>query len=466
VVGLPDAAGRESRERVRAALLSSGLEYPQQRVTVNLAPASVRKTGAGLELGVALALTCAAGGLPSGVLDRVAVLGELGLDGAVRGVVGTVALVDALARTGVEHVIVPAENASEAALIPGVAVRVARTLGELHACLKGEAPWPDPPDPPPTIAAAPEGDEPLDLADVRGLTHARRALAIAAAGAHHLLMVGPPGVGKTMLARRLPTILAPLDRAAALEVTKIHSAAGTNRGPALRIDPPFRQPHHSASMVSLVGGGTGRVRPGEVSLAHRGALFLDALPEFPVHALESLRQPLEERVVRVSRASGTIEFPADFLLVACANPCPCGRDENACKCGDVQRTRYARRLSAPLLDRFDLRIKVEAAGTEPGESSAVVAARVATAVARQQARLRGTPWRRNAHIPAGALERYLALGDEAHEAWVGQCLVRQLTGRGAARIRRVARTVADLDDRTEITAADVDRAAWMREDLW
>jgi magnesium chelatase family protein len=268
VVGLPDAAGRESRERVRAALLSSGLEWPQQRVTVNLAPASVRKTGAGLELGVALALTCAAGGLPAGVLDRVAVLGELGLDGHVRAVVGTVALVDALARTGIEHVIVPAENASEAALVPGVAVRVAHSLGELHLCLKGEAPWPEPPGPPPTLAAEPEGDEPLDLADVRGLTHARLALAVAAAGAHHLLMVGPPGVGKTMLARRLPTILAPLDRADALEVTKIHSAAGTHRGPALRIDPPFRQPHHSASMVSLVGGGSSRVRPGEVSLAH------------------------------------------------------------------------------------------------------------------------------------------------------------------------------------------------------
>jgi len=466
VVGLPDAAGRESRERVRAALLSSGLEYPQQRVTVNLAPASVRKTGAGLELGVALALTCAARGLPSGALDGVAVLGELGLDGGVRPVVGTIALVDALARTGIACVIVPAANASEAALVRGVDVRVARTLGELHLCLKGEAPWPEPPDPPPTVACAPEGDEPLDLADVRGLNQGRLALAVAAAGSHHLLMVGPHGVGKTMLARRLPTILAPLEHSEALEVTKIHSAAGTHRGPALRVDPPFRQPHHSASMVSLVGGGSSRVRPGEVSLAHRGALFLDELPEFPVHALEALRQPLEERVVRVSRAAGTTEFPADFLLVACANPCPCGRNAIDCKCGDVQRTRYARRLSAPLLDRFDLRIKVEKDSNEPGESSEVVAARVAVAVARQRVRLRDTSWRRNAHIPAGALERYLPLPDDARHVWVAECETRDLTGRGAARIRRVARTIADLDDATEIGGEHVERASWMRQDLW
>jgi magnesium chelatase family protein len=466
VVGLPDAAGRESRERVRAALLSSGLEYPQQRVTVNLAPASVRKTGAGLELAVALALTCAAGGLPSGSLDDVGVLGELGLDGSVRPVLGVVALVDALARAGVGEIVVPAGNAAEATLVPGARIRVARTLGELHACLKGEAPWPDPPDSVHASADAPDGDEPLDLADVLGLEDARRALAVAAAGAHHLLMVGSPGVGKTMLARRLPTIMAPLGADDALGVTKIHSAAGTHRGPALRTDAPFRQPHHSASMVSLIGGGSARVRPGEVSLAHRGALFLDELPEFPVHALEALRQPLEERVVRISRASGTIEFPADFLLIACANPCPCGRNAVECRCSDVQRSRYARRLSAPLLDRFDLRIRVEQSGRERGLSSQDVATQVAAAVQRQQSRLQGTPWRRNAHIPAGALRHLIPLDNGARDAWHGLCQIRRLTGRGAARVLRVARTIADLDDRTAVGAGDLERAAWMREDLW
>jgi magnesium chelatase family protein len=465
VVGLPDAAGRESRERVRAALLSSELEWPMKRVTVNLAPADIRKTGSGLELAVAISLAGADDRLPAGVLDDLGVLGELGLDGRVRPVTGTLALVDALAHAGVTRVVVPEANALEAALVPDVEVRVARTLRELHACLKGEAPWPELPDPPPEPDDP--DDDPCDLAEVIGLPFAVRALTIAAAGAHHLLFVGAPGIGKTMLARRLPTIMPPLTRAEALEVTKIHSAAGLAIPSGLCRTRPFRAPHHSASMAALVGGGSPRTRPGEISLAHRGALFLDELAEFPPSVLDALRQPLEERAVRISRASGTIEFPADFLLVACCNPCPCGRPEWQCRCNDVQRARYLRRLSAPLLDRFDLRLEVVQGEPDaaPAPPSCRVRAQVIAAVARQAHRLQHTPWNRNAHVPGGAIDALVPLADDVAAFWRELCRAKRLSGRGAARIRRVARTIADLADREAITIDDIEDASLLRQDI-
>lgn len=461
VVGLPDTACRESRDRVRAALLSSGVTWPTKRVTVNLAPSDLRKSGAGLDLAIAVGLLVAAEVLEPATVEGYGFLGELGLDGSLRRVPGMVPLVAALPDG---RAVVPASCAAEAELVGRHETRSATTLAELVRALRGDAPWVDPPAPdaPPRVEGEP------DLADVRGHRLVRTALELAAAGGHHLLMVGPPGSGKTMLARRLPGILPDLCADAALEATIVHSAAGRTLPPGgLVRRPPLRAPHHGSSAVSLVGGGTAQLRPGEVSLASNGVLFLDELGEFPAVVLDMLRQPLEEGVVRVCRAAAAVTYPAKFLLVGAMNPCPCGEagTPGACRCSDAARHRYQRRLSAPLLDRFDLRVEVcrpdpaDLLSGPPGESSASVAGRVSAA--RALASERGI--RCNADIPGSRLDELAPL-DPGAGAFLEQGLrTGVLTARGLHRVRRVARTIADLGARPgPVSAEDVSLAMTLR----
>jgi magnesium chelatase family protein len=473
LIGLPDASLTESRDRVRAAMLNSGGSWPStRRVTVNLSPAGLRKRGPSFDLAIAAAVMSADEAVPPGVFDRAVLLGELGLDGGVRPVPGVLPAVAAAASAGVESVVVPLANRAEAELVPGVRVTAVSSLRRLVALARGE-PVPDEPEPAPEQpvvggSGAPSGPGHAgpDLRDVLGQPEARYALEVAAAGGHHLLMLGPPGAGKTMLAERLPGLLPPLDREAALEVTAVHSVAGTlPPGVPLLTRAPFQAPHHTASVPAVVGGGSGQVRPGSASLAHRGVLFLDEAPEFAPGVLDALRQPLESGEVSVDRLASRVRYPARFQLVLAANPCPCGlavERDAGCRCTPMARLRYLGRLSGPLLDRVDLRLEMRAAGraelrAEAGsvQDSATVAARVAAARERMAGRLAGTPWRVNAEVPGPVLRREWRLPWDVVREPERQLELGTLTARGVDRVLRVAWTLADLAGHDRPDAGDV-----------
>ena len=464
LLGLPDAALRESQDRVRAAVVNSGLVWPNEKVVLALSPATLRKTGSAFDLGLASCVLAAGGLVPQRALDGTVLLGELALDGRLREVRGVLPRLLAAREAGMRRVVVPDEALPEAALVAGIEVHGAADLAEVLDWLRDAAPLRRP-GPVPLSAA----DEPPDLADVLGQDDARHALEVAAAGGHHLLLVGPPGTGKTMLAQRIVGLLPRLTPDDALALAAIRSVAGRLPGGApLGTVPPLVAPHHSSSLAALVGGGGGLARPGAVSLAHRGVLFVDEAPEFGAKLLDALRTPLEEGEVRLARAEGTVHYPARFQLVLAANPCPCApAHDRDCVCPSLTRRRYLGRLSGPLLDRVDLRARMfpvtSFAAAGDAEDTATVRARVLAARAAASARWAGNGWRTNAEVPGPVLRSRFGLPQAVVRPLDAGLRAGELTARGADRALRVAWTLADLSGAERPDRDHVEAALYFRD---